>query len=187
MYAVHRRPIGLLVACFALTLLVSSGCGEPGASEDLTTPQPQKALGPIELTPIKVANFESVINDYKGQVVLVDVWFLGCSPCVKKFPQFVELHRKYADQGLVCISMDILAEEMDRKDEVLAFLEKQGADFPNLIFDDEYETIEAWQERYNAQLTPAMILFDRNGERVEMPRSPAPKDLQAAIQKALAK
>src|SRR4051794_15229857 len=54
----------------------------------------------IDLKQITVAGFEEAVRANKGKVVLVDCWFLACGPCVKKFPHFVELHRKYAPDGL---------------------------------------------------------------------------------------
>lgn len=39
----------------------------------------------------------------RGRVVLIDFWATWCGPCVASIPHLIELHNKYADQGLVII------------------------------------------------------------------------------------
>ncbi|MGE5326042.1 MAG: redoxin domain-containing protein, partial [Deltaproteobacteria bacterium] len=48
------------------------------------------------------------LDDYKGKVVLLDFWATWCGPCRIEIPEFVELQRRYRDDGLavIGISMD---------------------------------------------------------------------------------
>ncbi len=39
----------------------------------------------------------------RGKVVVLDFWATWCGPCVASIPHLIELHNKYADQGLVII------------------------------------------------------------------------------------
>ena len=39
----------------------------------------------------------------RGRVVLIDFWATWCGPCVATIPHLIELHDKYAEQGLVVI------------------------------------------------------------------------------------
>lgn len=142
---------------------------------------------PIELTEITVAGLDAAIKENKGKVVIIDVWFLGCGPCKKKFPSFVELHKKYADQGLVCMSLDIFMEELEIKADVLDYLTKQGATFANFIFKDADNTVKAWLERHKAEWTPAIVLYDRKGEWVQTPEDVEPEQLEQIVQATLAK
>ena len=43
------------------------------------------------------------ISALKGKVILLDFWATWCGPCVKSIPHLKELHRDYADKGLVII------------------------------------------------------------------------------------
>lgn len=45
------------------------------------------------------------IDEYLGQVVLVDMWATWCSPCVKQIPDLNILQEKYRNDGLVILSI----------------------------------------------------------------------------------
>src|SRR5215468_1341780 len=118
----RRLMLGLIPAAAVLaTALV--GCG--GGAEE-----------PVSVTEVSAVDFEKALKDQKGKVVLIDCWATWCAPCVKKFPHLVELHKKYADKGLVCVSlsMDKLSNpKAFKKETVVAFLKEKKANFPNFI------------------------------------------------------
>ena len=150
-------------AAFALGILI--GCVPP--------PPPPATAKPVELKEVTIAGLETEIASHKGKVVLIDVWFLGCGPCVKKMPQFVELHRELGPEGLVAMTLDVYEEELKSQDKVLDFLKQKGADTLNFIVRDEVSKRDVWQRKYDADATPTYVAFDRKGEYV---RPPEPSD-----------
>ena len=120
------------------------------------------------------------------KVVLIDVWFLGCPPCVERFPHMVELHRQRAYQGLVVMSVNVQESELKKKEKVLAFLSKHGATFPNFIFKDDAKAVDSWQRRNGARYTPGTVVFNRAGERVPVPEDAPPEDIEAIVARLLA-
>ena len=46
-----------------------------------------------------------LLNQYKGQVVLLDFWAVWCGPCIATFPHLREWQEKYSARGLVIIGM----------------------------------------------------------------------------------
>jgi hypothetical protein len=73
------------------------------------------------------------------------------------------MHRKYAAQGLVALSVS-LDEEPKKKEvqaEVLKFLQEQKATFTNVVLDEEFE---AYNARLGIVAPPHVIVFNRRGE-----------------------
>jgi len=141
---------------------------------------------PVELRAVKIAALNEEIARHKGKVILIDIWFRGCAPCVKRFPKFVELHRELKNEGLVCISLDVYGEELKTKDKVLEFLKEQGADTINLIVDDDEKTLDVWQAKYDAAATPSYVVFDRKGEWVKTPQPESKENVSMLLKKLLA-
>src|SRR5690349_4773378 len=82
------------------------------------------------------ADFTKAIKEHQGKVVVVDCWATWCAPCVKKFPHLVEMHKKYAEKGLVCVSLSMdKYGDLDeyKQDAVVKFLQSKNAEFPNFI------------------------------------------------------
>ncbi len=50
--------------------------------------------------------FQEIINQYKGKVVLIDVWASWCPDCVKGLPKVKDLQEKYKEITFLFISMD---------------------------------------------------------------------------------
>ncbi len=45
------------------------------------------------------------LSDFAGQVVLINWWATWCAPCLKELPDLNELQTKYADRGLVVLTI----------------------------------------------------------------------------------
>jgi thioredoxin-related protein len=105
---------------------------------------------------------------------------------VKKFPHLVQMHREFAKDGLVAVSLDVNQAELKFKDRVLAFLTRQEATFPNYILKDTDENTDALLTKYNLEATPAIVLFDRAGQRVRLPDDVSDEELERTVKELLA-
>jgi len=47
------------------------------------------------------------IADLKGKVIVVDVWATWCGTCLYTIPKIVELHKKYRNQPVEIIGLDV--------------------------------------------------------------------------------
>ena len=73
----------------------------------------------------------------------------------------VALHRAYANQGLVCISVTV--DDAEGREAALKFLRSKKADFLNLALD---EKPTFWQKRWGGNGTvPIVFVFDKHGKR----------------------
>ena|SRR5436309_12857570 len=82
------------------------------------------------------------------------------------------MHRKYAKQGLVAVSVSVDdLEDKETQAEVLKFLRQQKATFANFLLN---ETPEDWQKKLKIEAVPAMFVFNRAGQ-IEQKYAEAPK------------
>jgi len=124
----------------------------------------------VSVSEVSAKELAEALKAQKGKVVLVDCWALWCAPCIKKFPHFVELQKKYGEKGLVCvsISLDKLgADETFKQESVLKFLKDKGAEFPNFILAEPKKDEDALVKILGEfTAVPYMAMFDRSGRRV---------------------
>src|SRR5579863_6480737 len=127
-----------------------------GAMTALALAQPEEK---VQLRVVKYDGLCDAINGLKGQVVVVDIWANWCHPCKAVFPHLVELHEKYAKDGLkaVSVSLDFPPDTA----EVVKFLQSHRAHFANYLLDVDQET---WQQKFHTYGPPLVFVFGRDGK-----------------------
>jgi hypothetical protein len=70
------------------------------------------------------------------------------------------MHKKYAKNGLVCMSVSV--DLVDDKDKAHKFLKSKGATFANYLLDEE-ET-KVWQDHWDMGGPPAVFVYGRDGK-----------------------
>jgi len=73
---------------------------------------------------------EVTLSDFKGKVVVLNFWATWCPPCRKEIPVFIELYKKYKDEGLVIIGISL---DREGKRVLIPFVKKFGINYPVLI------------------------------------------------------
>ena len=166
---------------FAACVLAPLGC-RPGADNGspATNNAPPGAGATVEVAPVTHEQLDAAVAGRKGEVVLMDFWATWCGPCVKRFPHFVDIHKKYAGRGLVTVSVSMDPqgkEDKYDKEKVLKFLKEKGATFPNYILLGYAKDSEKVEKRFGLEGgIPFMVLFDKNGKRVWTSEEWAEKD-----------
>jgi peroxiredoxin len=104
----------------------------------------------------------ATLADYRGQVVLLNVWATWCAPCRLEMPAMQAVYERYRDRGLeiVAVSVDQTAgprfgsvEELVR-----AFVDDLGLTFP-VFLDPSGET----ERTLAVAALPTTLLIDRSG------------------------
>jgi cytochrome c biogenesis protein CcmG/thiol:disulfide interchange protein DsbE len=94
------------------------------------------------------------LSDYKGKVVLLDFWATWCGPCRVEVPRFVDLARRYREQGLIVIgiSMD------DEAEPVREFYRQYKLNYPVALGNEQLS------EQYGSVFSlPTTFLIGRDG------------------------
>jgi cytochrome c biogenesis protein CcmG, thiol:disulfide interchange protein DsbE len=103
------------------------------------------------------------LADYRGKVVLLNVWATWCPPCRVEMPSMQRLHEKLAgtDFRIVAVSVDgdpFHAEDSKDPAGILAFAKDMG-----LTFDILHDPSGAIRHAYQTTGVPESFLIDRDG------------------------
>jgi thiol-disulfide isomerase/thioredoxin len=106
------------------------------------------------------------LSQWKGRVVLVNLWATWCGPCRKEMPELAELQHLLGSEDfeVVAISVDRQGAEVARP-----FLETVGAEALTLYLDPSTKVLAD----FKAVGLPASILIDRSGREVGRMFGPA--------------
>ncbi|HTL17594.1 MAG TPA: TlpA disulfide reductase family protein [Patescibacteria group bacterium] len=94
-------------------------------------------------------------DSMKGKVVLVDFWASWCEPCKQSFPVMQELHKRYANRGLVIIAVNVDENRPDME----AFLKKNEVSF-TIVRDSGQKLVD----KAGIATMPSSFLIDREGK-----------------------
>ena len=95
------------------------------------------------------------LSDYKGKVVLVNIWATWCKPCVDEMPSMEKLYHKFKGKNFEILAVSI--DEPGLK-AVAPFMKKYNLTFPALI--DSEGAVKA---RYGITGVPESFIIDKQG------------------------
>lgn len=126
----------------------------------LRRPGPSLLLGLMLIAAIlaigssRAADSTLNLDDYRGQVVLLDFWASWCVPCRRSFPWMNEMQQKYGGQGLVIIGVNMDANAEDAE----TFLRDYPAQF-TIISDPG----GALARHFEVEAMPSSYVIGRDG------------------------
>ncbi len=99
------------------------------------------------------------LNEWRGQVIVLNFWATWCPPCREEIPMFIALHEDYKDKGLSIIGVAI-----DQRDAVGDYRDTLHISYPILI--DEGGTMPIIMHQYGnfAGVLPYSVIIDRDGK-----------------------
>lgn len=100
------------------------------------------------------------LADYKGKVLIVDIWGTWCPPCKKEIPHFLDLKKKYQEMGLEIVGINY---ENGSDEENIAvikdFIAKNGITYPCVLGDPATRG-----QVPNFEGFPTTLFLDRTGQ-----------------------
>ena len=99
----------------------------------------------------------SLFSEYKGKVLILDFYATWCMPCRKSVPHLISLQKKFGDQGLQVIGLNVGGPGDEEK--VSDFARELGIQYPLAIPDEELVTF------FLSDISdiPQTFIFDRDG------------------------
>lgn len=112
------------------------------------------------------AGADKSLADFKGRVVLLNLWATWCAPCRKEMPDLAKLQKELGGPAF-----EVVALSLDRKgaEASSVFLKETGADNLALYTDVESKALAA----VNALGLPATLLIDKDGKEAARLLGPA--------------
>ena len=102
---------------------------------------------------------QHALEDYKGEVVLLNFWATWCYPCRLEIPELNEFHEEYED--LIVLGLSI----SDTKKQLADFSKLYDVKYP-LLYGTSKEIDKISMDYGGIFAVPTSILIDRNGEKV---------------------
>jgi len=100
------------------------------------------------------------LEQWRGQVLVVNFWATWCAPCREEIPGFVSLQERYGSRGLTFVGIAI-----DQPEKVAAFAREFRINYPLLT--GGLETMELLRQAGNrAGVLPYTLVIDRGGNLV---------------------
>lgn len=95
------------------------------------------------------------LADYRGRVVLLNVWATWCGPCEAEMPSMQRLHDALAGDGLAIVAVSV---DVGSRDGVRRWIEQRGLTFD--VLHDKEGTIE---RTYQTIAVPESFVIDQGG------------------------
>jgi peroxiredoxin len=134
------------IVCLELSFLVTSACSRGSRPAGIGANAPDFTLQDPDR---KIA-----LNQFRGQVVVLNFWATFCAPCVEEMPSLVEMQRRMKAKGIevVAVSVDQDADAYHR------FVRDHNIDLVTVR--DPQQTLAGL---YGTFKFPETYVIDRNG------------------------
>lgn len=143
--------LGLILIGAAVYLIMQ----DAPPQTDLTTVPVKVNFSSPELTLTDIQGATRSLADYRGQVVLVNLWATWCPPCKAEMPTLQAYHDKYVDEGFTVIAVN----DGDPTPDVIQFVKDYRLSFP-VWLDPTYIATE---EAFKTLNLPSSFVIDREG------------------------
>jgi len=144
-----------LVALFILLLSILSGC-----LQSLKTNSDSN--GGEDFTFTALDNTEKHLSDYRGKVVILDMWATWCGPCRLQMIELNKIYENYSRNDLEIISIDVDSSENVQLVQSYRdwFVQYYGIELDWIFGKDDGSISEKYMR--GGQI-PTLAIFDQNG------------------------
>ncbi|MGV4891139.1 TlpA family protein disulfide reductase [Streptomyces viridosporus] len=168
---VRRRAV-LTVGAAAAALLVSA-CSSGGTSggggntnfvtgtDGIATVAKGERTAAPDLSGKTLEGEQLDVADYRGKVVVLNVWGSWCNPCRAEAKHFAKVSEDYADRGVQFVGIN--TRDTNTRS-ALAFEEEFGIAYPSLYDPAGKLMLRFEKGTLNPQAIPSTLILDRDGK-----------------------
>jgi cytochrome c biogenesis protein CcmG/thiol:disulfide interchange protein DsbE len=164
-------PVSIAAICVLVALLALLAYGlaqnEPDRSVDQALAQGERASAPDLELPKLGGGGNGSLDDYRGQVVVLNFWASWCKPCKDESPLLEKWHRRMRDRGGTVLGVDML-DVTSRAEE---FIDEYDLSYP-MLKDKDGDGLES----YGVVQYPETFVIDRRGRIAAVQRGPVDED-----------
>jgi len=151
--------IGLAIAILSLGLIAKPVSDGFTRSKQERNKQMHDVPAPLFESTDLLGNRQR-LADYRGKVVLVNIWATWCAPCRAEMPTLDRLYQERKDRGLVVLGMSDESSEAQKR-----FLKEVPVSYPLLALKPDVPSLDRDIAR-----DPEIFLIDREGRLQPAPR-----------------
>lgn len=166
--APRRRP--MFSAAMAILLVVCLGAAamwwrsstavnqEPSEHSPVRELTVVERAAPVEFAGTTIAGKPISLADFRGHVVVVNVWGSWCAPCHAEAPVLAKVSADSAARGVRFIGIDV----RDNPASALAFDRMYGITYPSIDARDG-QALLAFRDSIPPAAVPSTVILDRQG------------------------
>lgn len=146
-------PALVLIAAAAWIWLTRVPASAAGAGQ---IPSPRAGFPAPDFELLAPGGSSVRLADWRGQVVVLNLWASWCLPCRAEMPALEEVYARQQARGLTVLAVNSTIQ--DRAEAAVAFADEMGVTFPILLDVDG-----AVSRRYRLRALPTTFFIDRQG------------------------
>ena len=168
-----RRPAAVLAALVAAATFALAGCGDDGGTQggggntrfvagtgEITrVPRGERVPAP-DISGETVDGDQLRLADYRGKVVVLNVWGSWCAPCRAEAPNLAAVAEDLADEGVQFVGIN--TRDLDRAN-AQAFDRRYGIEYPSLYDPSGRLILRFPKNSLSPQAIPSTLVIDRDG------------------------
>ncbi|OEV00897.1 MULTISPECIES: TlpA family protein disulfide reductase [Streptomyces] len=168
-----RRRTVLLAAGIAAGALLLSACGEEqtgsssgdtkfvqGTGQITKVPKSRRTAVP-DLAGPSVDGKKLKLSDFKGKVIVLNVWGSWCSPCRAEAPNLAKVARDTEDRGVQFVGIN--TRDLDKAN-AKAFERNYDIDYPSFYDPSGKLILKFPKNTLSPQAIPSTLILDKDGE-----------------------
>lgn len=164
-----KKVFAIAVLVFAIALFAQSAPAlEPGAKVP-------------NFTLLNMQDEKVSLQDFKGQIVILNFWATWCPPCRQEMPEFNKMDAELRKSGeAVLLTINLTDGQRETKAKVSQFMASNKYGF-RVLLDSEGKAASI----FNIRGIPTTVIIDRNGALYEQIVGATTKDRVMAIVKSI--